>query len=278
MWSSERRQRSVQRRRTCRERPVRRRRHVRARGLAAPARQHRCRSAAPGGRATRPATASSCAPPMDRDFVLEGGGQPARHHGRLRDLGRARRRRRPTRSSCATPSPATATPPGRPGPGHPDAGLVGRADRPGPGRSTPTAGSSCASNVLGGCQGTTGPASPQPDRAGRYGSRFPVVTDPRHGAGAGPRWPTHLGIDRWASVRRRLDGRHAGARVGRDVPRPGARRSCPIATCRGRDRAADRVLEHRPPGDRARPEVAQRRLLRRRARRRPARRPGRWPA
>ena len=51
----------------------------------------------------------------------------------------------------------------------------------------------------------------------------------------------------------------------------------PIATCRGGHRAADRLLEHRPPGHRARPEVARRRLLRRRARRRPARRPGPRP-
>ena len=33
----------------------------------------------------------------------------------------------------------------------------------------------CA-NVLGGCQGSTGPASPHPDDGRAYGSRFPVVT------------------------------------------------------------------------------------------------------
>ena len=32
------------------------------------------------------------------------------------------------------------------------------------------------SNVLGGCQGSTGPASPHPDDGRPYGSRFPVVT------------------------------------------------------------------------------------------------------
>ena len=31
-------------------------------------------------------------------------------------------------------------------------------------------------NVLGGCQGTTGPATPHPDDGRPYGSRFPVVT------------------------------------------------------------------------------------------------------
>ena len=32
------------------------------------------------------------------------------------------------------------------------------------------------SNVLGGCQGTTGPSSPHPDDGTPYGSRFPVIT------------------------------------------------------------------------------------------------------
>ena len=49
-------------------------------------------------------------------------------------------------------------------------------------------------NVLGGCQGSAGPASPLPDRPGHYGPDFPVVSDPRHGPHAGPRWPTP-----WAS-------------------------------------------------------------------------------
>jgi homoserine O-acetyltransferase len=55
------------------------------------------------------------------------------------------------------------------------------------------------SNVLGGCQGTTGPASPHPDDGRPYGSRFPVVTI-RDMVRAQARLATHLGIDRWRSV------------------------------------------------------------------------------
>jgi homoserine O-acetyltransferase len=56
----------------------------------------------------------------------------------------------------------------------------------------------CA-NTLGGCQGSTGPASPHPLDGRPYGSRFPVVTI-RDMVRAQARLMTHLGIDRWASV------------------------------------------------------------------------------
>jgi homoserine O-acetyltransferase len=53
-------------------------------------------------------------------------------------------------------------------------------------------------NVLGGCQGTTGPASPAPD--GRhYGSRFPTITI-RDQVTVEAALADHLGIDRWAGV------------------------------------------------------------------------------
>jgi homoserine O-acetyltransferase len=53
-------------------------------------------------------------------------------------------------------------------------------------------------NVLGGCQGTTGPASLDAD--GRpYGSRFPVITI-RDQVRVEMALATHLGIDRWAGV------------------------------------------------------------------------------
>ena len=78
-------------------------------------------------------------------------------------------------------------------------------------------------NVLGGCQGTTGPASPSPDD-GRPRFAIPGAHDPRHGACTSPadatsRCPIVGGGDRW------VDGRHAGARVGDHVPasRPVAR-------------------------------------------------------
>lgn len=55
-----------------------------------------------------------------------------------------------------------------------------------------------APNVLGGCQGTTGPASPAPD--GRaWGSRFPLVTV-RDQVAAEIAVADRLGIDRWALV------------------------------------------------------------------------------
>jgi homoserine O-acetyltransferase/O-succinyltransferase len=55
----------------------------------------------------------------------------------------------------------------------------------------------CA-NVLGGCQGTTGPSSPGPD-GGRWGSRFPQVTvgDQVRVEAA---LADALGVDRWACV------------------------------------------------------------------------------
>ena len=56
----------------------------------------------------------------------------------------------------------------------------------------------CA-NVLGGCQGTTGPASPHPVDGRPYGSRFPVVTI-RDMVRAQARLATHLGVEVWHSV------------------------------------------------------------------------------
>jgi len=53
-------------------------------------------------------------------------------------------------------------------------------------------------NVLGGCQGTTGPGSPAPDGA-PYGSRFPVVTI-RDQVAVEAALSDRLGIDRWAGV------------------------------------------------------------------------------
>ncbi|WP_326565898.1 homoserine O-acetyltransferase [Amycolatopsis rhabdoformis] len=83
------------------------------------------------------------------------------------------------------------------GPGHASAGwwdgLVG------PGKALDTdALFVVAPNVLGGCQGSTGPSSPDPD--GRpYGSRFPVVTV-RDQVATEAALADALGIERWASV------------------------------------------------------------------------------
>ena len=55
-----------------------------------------------------------------------------------------------------------------------------------------------AANILGGCKGTTGPASPGPD--GRvWGNRFPAITV-RDQVAAELMLTEHLGIDRWHAV------------------------------------------------------------------------------
>lgn len=91
--------------------------------------------------------------------------------------------------------------PGHPTPGWWD-GLIG------PGRALDTE-RYCVvvPNVLGGCQGSTGPSSDTPD--GRpWGSRFPYVTV-RDQVAAEAELADHLGIDRWAAV---LGGSMGGMR------------------------------------------------------------------
>ncbi len=56
----------------------------------------------------------------------------------------------------------------------------------------------CA-NVLGGCQGSTGPSSPHPEDGLPYGSRFPVVTV-RDMVRVQRALADHLGVERWLSV------------------------------------------------------------------------------
>jgi homoserine O-acetyltransferase len=55
------------------------------------------------------------------------------------------------------------------------------------------------SNVLGGCQGTTGPSSEDPDTGRPYGSRFPVVTI-RDQVVVEAALADRLGVGRWAAV------------------------------------------------------------------------------
>ncbi|HUW04520.1 MAG TPA: homoserine O-acetyltransferase [Acidimicrobiales bacterium] len=54
-------------------------------------------------------------------------------------------------------------------------------------------------NVLGSCQGTTGPASPHPDDGEPYGSRFPVVTV-RDMVRTQAAVADELGVDRWLTI------------------------------------------------------------------------------
>jgi homoserine O-acetyltransferase len=66
----------------------------------------------------------------------------------------------------------------------------------------------CA-NVIGGCQGSTGPASPDPATGRPYGSTFPVITI-RDMVRVQARLADHLGIERWLSV---LGGSMGGMQV-----------------------------------------------------------------
>jgi len=93
------------------------------------------------------------------------------------------------------------------GPGHPTPGwwdpLIG------PGSAIDTERWFVVSpNVLGGCQGTTGPSSPTPDGT-PWGSRFPRLTI-RDQVAAEVSLADHLGIDRWAGV---VGGSMGGMRV-----------------------------------------------------------------
>ena len=159
----------------------------------------------------------------DRGFALDCGRHAARRHRGLRDVGRARRRR--VQRRAAVPRLDRRQPRRRPGrPGSSDTGLVGRLRRPGQAdRHRPL-----VRRVR-----QRARRLPGIDRTGvavsgrRQAVRFalPGDHDPRHGARPGPprRPPRHRRVahrDRW------VDGRDAGPRVGRDVPRAGARRSC----------------------------------------------------
>lgn len=110
----------------------------------------------------------------DRPFVLEGGGD-------LRDIdvafetwGELADDRGNAVLVChALTGDSHAA--GRLEPGHPSPGWWDALIGPGRPLDTDRLFVVCV-NVLGGCQGTTGPASPHPDDGRPYGSRFPVVS------------------------------------------------------------------------------------------------------
>lgn len=84
------------------------------------------------------------------------------------------------------------------GSGHPTAGWWD--DMVGPGKPLDTDRYFVVcSNVLGSCQGTTGPASIHPDDGRAYGSRFPVVSI-RDMVRAQALLSDDLGVERWLSV------------------------------------------------------------------------------
>ncbi len=84
------------------------------------------------------------------------------------------------------------------GPSHPTAGWWSELIGPGKALDTDRYFVVC-SNVLGGCQGTTGPADFDPAGGRRYGPRFPVVTI-RDMVRVQARLADHLGIGRWLAV------------------------------------------------------------------------------
>jgi homoserine O-acetyltransferase len=87
---------------------------------------------------------------------------------------------------------------GSSGPGHPAAGWW--EDLIGPGRAIDTdRWFVVCSNVLGGCQGSTGPASTDPATGRPYGSNFPQVTA-RDMVRAQALLADRLGVDRWVAV------------------------------------------------------------------------------
>jgi homoserine O-acetyltransferase len=93
------------------------------------------------------------------------------------------------------------------GPGHPSPGWWPGIIGPGAPIDTNRYFVVCP-NVLGGCQGSTGPASPASDGK-RYGSRFPVITI-RDQVQVEALLADHLGIARWAAV---VGGSMGGMRV-----------------------------------------------------------------
>lgn len=101
-------------------------------------------------------------------------------------------------SHCAGPA----------GPGHPQDGWWDGVVGPGRAVDTDRFFVVCP-NVLGGCQGTTGPASPDPRTGRAYGSRFPVVTI-RDQVVVEAALADALGIDRFACV---IGGSMGGQRV-----------------------------------------------------------------
>ncbi|MBI2710597.1 MAG: homoserine O-acetyltransferase [Actinobacteria bacterium] len=137
---------------------------------------------------------------VDRPFVLEGGGVLHDITVAFESWGRLAADASNAVLVChALTGDAHAA--GRIGPGQSTAGWWDGVIGPGRAIDTDRWFVVC-SNVLGGCQGTTGPASKRPDRTGapvRYGSAFPVVTV-RDMVRVQAKLADALGIRRWAAV------------------------------------------------------------------------------
>jgi len=114
------------------------------------------------------------------------------------------------------------------GDGHPSGGWWEGLIGPGCGLDTDRFFVVCA-NVIGGCQGSTGPATAHPDDGKPYGSRFPVVTV-RDMVRTQARLADHLGIRRWLTV---IGGSMGGMQALEwGITYPDRVRSLiPVATC-----------------------------------------------
>ena len=113
-------------------------------------------------------------------------------------------------------------------------------------------------NVVGACMGTTGPSSTNPKTGKSWGLEFPVITI-RDMVRAQAMLLDHLGIENVVLGGGRIDGRHAGAAMGRVLSEPrvlGAAdrlRHPPFG-------AEHRVPRGRPTGDHGRSGLAPRPL------------------
>lgn len=134
---------------------------------------------------------------VDRPFVLEGGGQLHDITIAFETWGELNDDATNAVLVChALTGDAHAAGPA--GPGHPGPGWWDDVIGPGKAIDTDRWFVVCA-NVLGGCQGSTGPASPLPDRLGIYGPTFPVVTI-RDMVRTQARLADALGIHAWRAV------------------------------------------------------------------------------
>jgi homoserine O-acetyltransferase len=114
------------------------------------------------------------------------------------------------------------------GPGHPTGGWWDGMVGPGRGLDTDRYFVVCA-NVLGGCQGSTGPSSIDPATGRPYGSRFPVVTV-RDMVRAQSHLANHLNVPAWLTV---IGGSMGGMQALEwGITYPDRVRSLiPVATC-----------------------------------------------
>ncbi len=139
------------------------------------------------------------------------------------------------------------------GPGHPTGGWWEGMVGPGMALDTDRYFVVC-SNVHRRLPGLDRPDLDRPGHGHRVRTALPGGHHPRHGAGPGSAGdaPRRAGV---VQRDRRLDGRHAGARVGDHLPRPG-----PLAHPGGYDgaghRPADRLERRRPPRRAARPRLS----------------------